>query len=488
MSVPDRIDDAHVDPMIGALIDERYLIERRLGSGGMGIVYAAKHVKLGRAFAIKVLHAHLLSDPKIEQRFEREATLAGRLNHRNIIGVIDVGQMPDRRRYMVMELATGQELGSLCTAPMAATRVIALVRQLLEGLQHAHDAGLVHRDFKPENVIVETDAEGNETPRIVDFGIAILFDGATSDAAGERLTTTGLVLGTPEFMAPEQAIAAQIDHRVDLFAMGIVMYELLSGALPFEGSGAEVARANLLMDPPPMAERAPGLVVAPQLEAFVRRLMARNRDERPASARAARDELDAIERALTKPKTLPEVLVDPLGPTGAHAPIDEVVAPSRRAVPPWWIAAGGTLVVAAILALMLGRGHQDPPVPPPAVVTVDEHAKIAPPIDAPIVAPPAHDAARAPDAANVAPEKVVPRVPKVEPPPPKREVPPPKADPITRANLRQRYDAVQRLLKQHGSNAMWAEFNRIDPNQMLVFEDKTREAISILTHLENSSH
>lgn len=283
--------------LLGQVLANRYQIESKIGEGAMGAVYRAKHVKVGRTFAIKVLHSRLLEDPKTLQRFEREAELAGRLRHPNVIGVVDVGETPDGLRYMVMDFAEGPDLATLLDeAPMRPQRVIRLVGQLLEGLYHAHEQGLIHRDFKPENVIVERDAHGEEVPRIVDFGIAILREGGGSPEGPGRLTTNGLVLGTPHYMAPEQAVADPIDHRIDLFALGIMVYEMLCGKLPFDGSGAEVARANLLLDPPPIAERVPYLEVDPLLEAFARRLMAKKRDVRPATAKVARDLLDLIDR------------------------------------------------------------------------------------------------------------------------------------------------------------------------------------------------
>ncbi len=285
------------DPLIGQILANRYQIEIRLGEGAMGAVYRAKHVKVGRTFAVKILHARLLEDNKIAQRFEREAELAGRLRHPNVIGVVDVGETPEGVRYMVMEFAEGRDLGVvLDEAPMKPERIIHLVRQLLEGLYHAHEQGLIHRDFKPENVIIETDMHGAEVPRIVDFGIAILREGGDSHDGEGRLTTNGLVLGTPHYMAPEQAVADPIDHRIDLFALGIVIYEMLCGKLPFDGTGAEVARANLLVDPPPISKRVPYLEVDPLLEAFARQLMAKKRDHRPATAKAARELLDLIDR------------------------------------------------------------------------------------------------------------------------------------------------------------------------------------------------
>ncbi|MFT3696004.1 MAG: protein kinase [Kofleriaceae bacterium] len=290
-----RADSQRVDKLIGEVLANRYQIEHRLGEGAMGSVYRARHIKVGRPFAVKVLHPRLLEDEKTLQRFEREAELAGRLHHPNVIGVVDVGETQDGLRYMVMDFAEGHDLASLLAeAPMPPERIITLTRQMLEGLYHAHEAGLIHRDFKPENVIVEKDTHGEEVPRIVDFGIAILREGGDPTNGTGRLTTNGLVLGTPHYMAPEQAVNDPIDHRIDLFALGIMVYEMLCGKLPFDGHGAEVARANLLLDPPLISDRVPYLEVDPLLEAFARRMMLKKREARPATAKAAREILDLI--------------------------------------------------------------------------------------------------------------------------------------------------------------------------------------------------
>jgi serine/threonine protein kinase len=291
-----RDEDDVVDPLIGRVLGSRYRVEALLGKGAMGAVYRARHVKVGRPFAVKVLHERLLVDPKLRKRFEREAELAGKLHHINVIGVVDVGESEDGIHYMVMEFAEGQTLGSLVDGPMDPKRVINLAQQLCDGLQHAHEHGLIHRDFKPENVIVEKDRFGNERPRIVDFGIAILRDDADDPEKKDRLTTAGLVLGTPHYMAPEHAMGGGIDHRIDLFALGVIMYELLTGWLPFDGDGVDVARANLIAATPPMGVRVPGLIVDPLLEAFTRQLMQKKPADRPESAKAARHLLDLIER------------------------------------------------------------------------------------------------------------------------------------------------------------------------------------------------
>jgi serine/threonine protein kinase len=283
-----------VELSIGQVIGERYQIEERLGSGAMGVVYRARHVKLGRPYAIKVLHPPLTANAKLRKRFQREAEIASSLRHKNLVGVVDIGET-EHLVYLVMELADGSSLQQIMNqAPLSSRRVIDYMRQLCAGLDHAHSAGLIHRDFKPENVIVERDTSGTETLRIIDFGIAILRDRPTAER--ERLTTEGIVLGTPHYMAPEHASGDPVDHRIDLFALGVICFEMMTGVMPFEGDGVDVARANMMHDVPSMAERVPFLEVDPLLETFTRKLMARQRDHRMSSAKAARELLDLIER------------------------------------------------------------------------------------------------------------------------------------------------------------------------------------------------
>ncbi|MEO8700987.1 MAG: serine/threonine-protein kinase [Kofleriaceae bacterium] len=271
---------------MGQIVDERYRIEAALGAGGMGAVYRARHLRVGREVAIKVLHSELGSDPVMVERFEREAGIAARLDHKNLVSIIDVGETIAKQKLMVLELVRGDSLATIIErGPLAPARVVELTLQLLDGLEHAHAAGLVHRDLKPENIIIEDDG----TPKIIDFGIARLCGDSSA-----RLTQEGIVLGTPQYMAPEHSRGDAIDPRSDLFALGVIVYEMLAGRIPFDGRGVEVAIANRSQDPPALARRAPGVVVAPELEAFVRTLMARRLADRFASARAAREALARI--------------------------------------------------------------------------------------------------------------------------------------------------------------------------------------------------
>ncbi len=282
--------------LVGATVLDRYVVESELGSGAMGVVYRARHVKLDRTVAIKVLNDELMHDKTIIARFHREAMAAARLRHTNVVSVLDVGEH-DGRQVMVMEFAQGPTLTEIITVHPARERVIRLVRAILRGLEHAHDHGVVHRDLKPDNIIVEFADDGAEVPRILDFGIAVLHDDET--AGGGRLTASGIIVGTPQYMAPEQAKGESVDHRVDLFALGVMLYEMLAGVPPFSGTAMEVALANIAKDPPPIATRARGSSlgpVDPLLEAFARKLMARRLTDRFQNAFDALEALELMER------------------------------------------------------------------------------------------------------------------------------------------------------------------------------------------------
>jgi serine/threonine-protein kinase len=286
------VHDRPVPELVGRIVLDRYMVEAKLGQGAMGSVFRGRHVTAGTEVAIKVLHAHLVDQPVMLERFRREAKLAARVHHVNLVGVLEVGQTSDGYQLIVLELARGPSLRQLMTGPLPAERVVQLVRPILRGLEHAHQAGLIHRDLKPDNVMVEHAADGTEIPRIVDFGIAVLRDPDGSDEAG-KLTASGVIVGTPLYMAPEQAKGEAFDHRIDLFALGVTVYEMLAGVPPFMGSAIEIAIANINNEPPAIATK--GVTADPVLEAFAKKLMARKPDHRFQTARAALDVLDVID-------------------------------------------------------------------------------------------------------------------------------------------------------------------------------------------------
>ena len=279
--------------LVGTVVLDRYVVEAELGFGAMGTVYRARHTKLARNVALKVMHEHLMHEPKLLERFHREAKVAARLAHPNVAAVLDLGVTEDRKQVMVLELVEGRSLGELMEEALSLDRILRFVEQLLRGLEHAHAAGLVHRDLKPDNVIVEQAADGREVARIVDFGIATL---AQPDESVDRLTGTGMIVGTPLYMAPEQARAEPVDHRADLYALGIMLYEMLSGTSPFEGTAMEVAVAKMDKDPPPISVRAPDVVVDRVVVAYLDRLIARDPARRFSSAREALDVLELYAR------------------------------------------------------------------------------------------------------------------------------------------------------------------------------------------------
>ena len=363
---------AALNPFVGSIVEERYRVEAELGAGAMGSVYRGRHIKVGRTVAIKVLHDRLMREPEMVQRFEREARIAAKLKHPNLVAVIDLGETPDGKKLMVLEFAPGRPMSELVCMPLRCERVIELTRQLLCGLEHAHGLGLVHRDLKPENVLVERTQQGVETARIVDFGIAVLRDAdETADAC--RLTTTGMVLGTPMYMSPEQARGERVDHRADLFALGVIVYEMLAGKTPFEGSGLEIMMLNITEDPPSIVART-GRDADPLLEAFARKLMAREASDRFASASEALRVLDQIARnrdaaARTlglatsvpaqieeAPNTLrhrPQTAMQPLRVRAStdeipHTDVQSTTPPRQRC---WGTALGAAALVVSLIAL-----------------------------------------------------------------------------------------------------------------------------------------
>jgi len=218
------------DVLLGVLLDGKYTVERKLGSGSMGVVYAATHRLINKQIAIKVFTPETGGDESLAERFKQEAEAAARIRHPSIVAVNDFGETDSGQLYIVMEYLDGVSLREVINkeSRLAPDHVVNLGRQICSGIAAAHSVGIVHRDLKPENVFIEM-VDGRETVRIFDFGIAKLLDRA-------GLTKAGYVLGTPAYMSPEQATAQLLDHRSDIYSVGIILYELLSGQPPFTGA------------------------------------------------------------------------------------------------------------------------------------------------------------------------------------------------------------------------------------------------------------
>jgi eukaryotic-like serine/threonine-protein kinase len=282
--------------VIGQTLLERYTVEAQLGEGGMGVIYRAVDER-GRPVAIKRLHAGVANSPELVARFEREAQAQAMLDHPNIAALHAVGVTDEGGMFFVLEMIEGPDLATeLEQGPLVPARAVELSKQLLSGLHHAHQFGLVHRDLKPENVLIAQDpATGVEQVKLIDFGLVKMLNDVLGPAECERLTRTGVVFGTPEYMSPEQIMAEEVDARTDLYAFGIVLFEALTGRRPFEFEEVtELWRAHLFLDPPHLATVAPTLAGFDDLDAIVLTLLAKKPEHRFANAHAARRALEAV--------------------------------------------------------------------------------------------------------------------------------------------------------------------------------------------------
>jgi serine/threonine-protein kinase len=276
----------------GALLDGRYRIVRLLGEGGMGSVYLASHVGLGRDVAIKFLHAELVSRDEVVGRFYREAQAAAAIRHKNIIEVFDVGVSPQGEPFLVMEYLEGESLAGLLkrVGPLNLGAACAVMEPVLQALHAAHRKGIIHRDLKPDNIFLAYQQGEPPVVKIIDFGISKFAQGEFD----KWRTKTGSVMGTPAYMSPEQARgSAGLDHRTDIYSMGTILFEMLTGALPFAGSNfAEYLSAMLIDDP-----RAPQSVCAgfpAEAEPLVRKALAKNPDQRFQNAAEMLEALTAL--------------------------------------------------------------------------------------------------------------------------------------------------------------------------------------------------
>jgi serine/threonine-protein kinase len=314
------------DSLIGSVLADRYHILKRIGEGGMGRVYLGEHVKMNRQCAIKVMSPALVNDAESASRFAREASSAARIIHPNVAAVFDYGES-DGLVYLVMEYVDGEPLSRLLAreAPFDLDRAVDLARQIADGLGAAHELGIVHRDLKPDNILVAHSRSGREVVKVVDFGIAK----AMQEGAGEALTRTGLVIGTPEFMSPEQLLGDPIDARSDLYALGCILHLMLTAAPAFDAPTREQMIKRRLSESPPHAQTLdPGIPDA--IDQVITRLLARSPNDRFASAAEVREALSGTHtrRLSTDGRPLPKL------ETPRSAPTVVVSAASRERTTP----------------------------------------------------------------------------------------------------------------------------------------------------------
>lgn len=410
--------------LVGQILLGKLEVIRKIGGGGMGVVYEVEHRLTGHRRALKVVHAKYADRPRFMKRLLREAKVAGKLQTPYVVETFDAGRLEDGSAYVLMELLEGRSLYELVQAEgrLAPRRLAAIMSQVAEGMAVAHAAGIVHRDLKPENIFI-LDSEEGERVKILDFGVS-KFD-ETGDTTG-RLTVEGTLVGTPYYMSPEQAAGRTVDERTDIYAMGVMMYEALTGRLPFEAESVGALFVKI-----GAGEHVPLRLRRPELEeawfALVDKALHRDPAERFQSAEALRRELVPLigfGEAAARAKTLSggaratQVLsADPAPREQERCGNDEEASalsappaqpepePSpRHSVPPWAYALGGALtVLLLVLPWQLSRAPAEStamsaPAPPVKARAVEQQAVESVPPEPP---PPAPDAGAAVDTAPV---------------------------------------------------------------------------------------
>lgn len=287
------------DPLLGMVVEGRYKIQSVIGQGSAGTVYKAVQELIGREVAIKVLHDYLVSDDEFIKRFRQEAKASSRLSHPNIITIYDFGVIPEGDRpYIAMDLLVGTPLSDLLSQVerISLDEAIPIFVQVCSALGEAHRQGVVHRDVKPENIVLVERSGQNLFPIVVDFGIARIVE--ESDAA--KITRTGTVCGSPTYMSPEQCTSSKVDHRSDIYSLAVVIYETLTGDVPFHSDELVRVMAMHLSDPPkPLNQVKPGLIFPDALEECVYRALAKNPDQRYQSME---EFAEALENSVKKPE------------------------------------------------------------------------------------------------------------------------------------------------------------------------------------------
>ena len=346
----------------GTVLAERYRVHELLGRGGMGAVYRAEHLALGNTMAVKVLRSSHGAHADLVRRFQREAVAASQIRHPGIVEVTDFGRTPDGHFYLAMELVDGETLARRLArlGPFPVSQALGLVRELAQALGAAHARGIFHRDIKPENVILTRDGSA----KLADFGIARLAEGPR-DA---RETAAGLIFGTPHYMSPEQAAGQRQDGRSDVYGLGVLLFELLSGAPPYLGASAtHVLAAHLLSPVPRLPAQGPHGPIPPALADLVAQMMAKNAAERPATMADVEAALDAV--------------------LAGHELPPSIRRRTTRRRTRQALAALGAVALVATVALVVRGGRAPPPAPQQSGTSQSTAAVVPPPAPSAVAAP-----------------------------------------------------------------------------------------------------
>ncbi len=352
---PERSASDATDPLVGTVLADRYEIVRRIGEGGMGAVYEARHTVIGKRVAVKVLLDKFLEKRELVARLLQEARLASSIGHENIVDVTDFGTTVDGRAFVVMEFLEGEALAALVTreAPLPVERSLRIVRQVASALGAAHAKGIVHRDVKPENCYLVRRGDADFV-KVVDFGVSKVMHAREDGPEWQRLTRTGMVLGTPLYMSPEQARGGEdIDSRADIWAVGVMLYECLTGEVPFRANNyLGVISQVLTHEAPPPTKLRPELGIPPAVETVVMRALDKDRERRYQN-------MAHLERDLGR-LISGESIVDEASPIAA------ATAPERGR---WHL---GLLAMVAIgIGVAVALAQSEEPVSPPAATIVE---------------------------------------------------------------------------------------------------------------------
>jgi len=367
------------------VLEGRYRLLSQLGEGGMGVVYLAEHMGLGKRVAVKVLRGELSRDDTFRQRFEQEAVAASQIGHEHIVDVTDLGRAPGGELYYVMELLKGQSLGSVLKQEhhLPLARAVHILSQVCRALEAAHSRGIIHRDVTPQNVMVLSREGKPDFVKVVDFGLSKL-----SGRQGKKLTETGAILGTADYVAPEQVKGNTVDTYTDVYAVGVLTYELLTGTPPFQAENT-FATMLLHLEAPvePPSRRTPALALPSAVDALVLQALAKEPRERPTMARF-REGLEALVPGAGVPELAPARATPsaPMPSTRA-VPARSLMTPPRTtlpslgAAPRRWRGAlvGGVVVAVGATAIGL-MAYREPPLAPRVTVPA---ARVEPPAPAP---------------------------------------------------------------------------------------------------------
>jgi serine/threonine-protein kinase len=388
--------------LVGQVLADRYHIMKKLGEGGMGQVYLAEHVKMGRRSAIKVMNPSMVHDPEAVARFNREAANASRISDAHVCAIYDFGETPDGLIYLAMEFVEGEPLTELIRreGALPVARAADICIQVAAALQAAHDLGIVHRDLKPDNIMLARDRDGADAVKVVDFGLAKAVGGSGGEA-NQKVTRTGLVIGTPEFMSPEQLSGDKLDGRSDVYSLGLVMFNMLTGTLPFPADSVQEAMVKRLTDEPAeLLEVRPDLHFPAGLQEVLDTALARRPVDRYQSAAKFAHDLESVV-GLSR-TALPSTLAGPDDQTELLEPPLRVRKRSRVPIVVGVIVALG----AAGTVVTIGRTVKQARNLPPAD-TAQQIAPSPPPVDtaatrAPVV-PPRRDPVKRPRATPARP-------------------------------------------------------------------------------------